>query len=126
MSLHHSAASPTETCSGWTEGHSSWGLSTRPASATLLESARFGSSRSAHGERSSDGRRDRQWVTDPESHREAIFEAFERSPDRTYGGTSIGLGLSVARQLARLMGGDLTYDHTGFESVFRLTLPAAG
>ena len=36
---------------------------------------------------------------------------------------SVGLGLHVARVLARLMGGDLTYDHDGREAVFRLDLP---
>jgi signal transduction histidine kinase len=35
---------------------------------------------------------------------------------------SIGLGLTVGRQLARLMGGDVTYRHDG-ESVFTVTLP---
>jgi signal transduction histidine kinase len=35
---------------------------------------------------------------------------------------SIGLGLTVGRQLARLMGGDVTYRHNG-ESVFTVTLP---
>ena len=36
---------------------------------------------------------------------------------------SVGLGLTVSRQLARLMGGDLVYDHTGDESKFTLSLP---
>ena len=31
--------------------------------------------------------------------------------------------IHVARLLARLMGGDLTYDHDGDDSIFRLTLP---
>ncbi len=35
------------------------------------------------------------------------------------------LSLSVSQQLARLMNGDLTYDHGGDRSVFRLLLPAA-
>ncbi|GBE20706.1 MAG TPA: HAMP domain-containing histidine kinase [Actinobacteria bacterium] len=37
---------------------------------------------------------------------------------------AIGLGLAVARQLARLMDGDLTYERRGAHTVFRLTLPA--
>jgi signal transduction histidine kinase len=51
-----------------------------------------------------------------------MFEPYER-----VGGTSspesVGLGLTVARTLARLMGGDVTYHHDG-KAVFRLTLPA--
>jgi signal transduction histidine kinase len=51
-----------------------------------------------------------------------MFEPYERvggsaSPD------SVGLGLTVAQMLARLMGGDVTYHHDG-TAVFRLTLPA--
>lgn len=38
---------------------------------------------------------------------------------------SVGLGLSVARQLAELMGGSLTYHRDLNETVFRLELPAA-
>jgi signal transduction histidine kinase len=33
------------------------------------------------------------------------------------------LGLAVARRLARLMEGSLTYERTGTISVFELTLP---
>ena len=51
-----------------------------------------------------------------------MFEPYER-----VGGSStpesVGLGLTVARTLARLMGGDVTYEHDG-RAVFRLTLPA--
>lgn len=38
---------------------------------------------------------------------------------------SVGLGLSVARQLASMMGGSLTYQRDGGETVFRLELPSA-
>ena len=38
---------------------------------------------------------------------------------------AIGIGLSVARHLARLMDGDLTYRREGGWSVFRLSLPGA-
>lgn len=56
--------------------------------------------------------------------RDRIFEPYHRA-HRTPGGTeSVGLGLTVSRHLARLMGGDLTYDFTGGRSVFALSLPA--
>jgi len=39
--------------------------------------------------------------------------------------SAMGLGLSVARRLARVMGGDLTYERRDSSSVFTLTLPLA-
>lgn len=54
---------------------------------------------------------------------EAIFEPYHGMiADRGLPG-SVGLGLTVSRQLARLMGGDLVYHHGGEGSVFTLTLP---
>lgn len=58
----------------------------------------------------------------PAAERERIFEAYERAGDSGVVG-SVGLGLHVARVLARLMDGDLTYHHDGSDSIFRLELP---
>jgi signal transduction histidine kinase len=54
-------------------------------------------------------------------HHEAIFVPyFQTGEDRVLG--SLGLGLSISRELARHMGGDLTYAYDGGQSVFRLQL----
>jgi signal transduction histidine kinase len=50
-----------------------------------------------------------------------IFEPYVTAHTGVAG--SVGLGLSVARQLAVLMGGSLSYRREGDESVFRLELP---
>jgi signal transduction histidine kinase len=61
----------------------------------------------------------------PQQHLERIFDPFwqvEPAPTRRYGGTGIGLG--VARNLTRLLGGDLTVNSTeGVGSVFTVRLP---
>lgn len=53
-----------------------------------------------------------------------IFQAF-KTGSRSSHPSSVGLGLPVARQLARLMGGDVTYRHQDGNSVFTLRLPEA-
>ena len=58
----------------------------------------------------------------PVADRERVFEPYTRVHAVT-GPGSMGLGLPVSRQLARLMDGDLTYDFVAGESVFELTLP---
>ena len=54
--------------------------------------------------------------------RERIFDRYYRARQTPGITASAGLGLTVSRELARLMDGDLTYHHDG-ESVFTLILP---
>ncbi len=61
----------------------------------------------------------------PAEHRERIFEKFHRVDDTlTAEKSGAGLGLSIARQLARGLGGDLTFSpRSGGGAEFILTLP---
>ncbi len=60
----------------------------------------------------------------PPEDREHIFEPYRTAHDQIGQPASVGLGLTVSRQLARLMDGDLEYLRDGPWSVFRLTLPS--
>jgi signal transduction histidine kinase len=61
----------------------------------------------------------------PPEHRERIFEKFHRVDDAlTAEKTGAGLGLSIARQLARGLGGKLRYEpRAGAGAEFVLELP---
>lgn len=54
-----------------------------------------------------------------------IFEPYGRGSNARLNPSSVGLGLSVSRQLARLMSGDLVYERHAGLTRFVLTLPAA-
>ena len=60
-----------------------------------------------------------------EEERERIFEPYTTAHPVSGVTAAVGLGLTVSRQLARLMSGDLTYRCEKGESTFRLTLPVS-
>ncbi len=59
------------------------------------------------------------------SERRSVFAAYERVHDRAGTPDSLGLGLTISRRLARMMGGDVVYDHVDGWSLFSLLLPLA-
>ncbi len=59
----------------------------------------------------------------PFKQREAIFDRYYRARQVPGLTASVGLGLTVSRQLARSMDGDLIYAHDGEEAIFELSLP---
>ncbi len=61
----------------------------------------------------------------PNKDRDRIFKQYERANGGREFEESLGLGLTISRQLANRMGGDLTYRHDGDESIFELSLPRA-
>lgn len=61
----------------------------------------------------------------PEDEWETIFEPYHRYHSESTQPGSVGLGLTVSRNLADLMGGSLTYRHENGTSIFNLRLPRA-
>jgi len=61
----------------------------------------------------------------PEEARDLIFEPYRQAHKERGVTASIGIGLTVSRRLARLMGGDLVYRFENGESTFELALPGA-
>ena len=58
----------------------------------------------------------------PLEKRETIFEPFQSTGGGSKAPAAMGLGLTVSRQLANLMGGELSYDYVDGWSEFRLSL----
>lgn len=61
----------------------------------------------------------------PEEEWERIFDPYYRYDSEPSQPGSVGLGLTVARRLAELMEGNLTYRHDNGTSIFTLRLPKA-
>ena len=54
---------------------------------------------------------------------ERIFEPYVRTRESLSQPASVGLGLTISRRLARLMGGDVIYRRAGGETTFELSVP---
>jgi two-component system sensor histidine kinase KdpD len=61
----------------------------------------------------------------PDADRNRIFLPYEVTGEAATQPASVGLGLTVSRDLAERMGGTLTYDHSNGRSVFEVLLPNA-
>jgi signal transduction histidine kinase len=61
----------------------------------------------------------------PSDRADLIFEPYVGSNREGTMPASVGLGLSVARQLTRLMDGDLRYERRDGWTIFTLSLPLA-
>ncbi len=59
----------------------------------------------------------------PNDRIEAIFQPYERAHTEPTQPGSVGLGLAVARQLTRMMGGDLQYIRSDGETRFEMSVP---
>lgn len=59
----------------------------------------------------------------PKDHQETVFEAYAQAEQTRKVSGSVGLGLHVARTLARAMHGDLSYRYENSTSIFELALP---
>jgi len=62
----------------------------------------------------------------PPALQEQVFQPYARAHEAGTQPASVGLGLSIARELARLMGGDVNHTRDGDWTRFELLLPLAG
>lgn len=59
----------------------------------------------------------------PDEYRDQMFDAYKHQPADTGNPNSMGLGLTVSKTLAELMGGQLSYQRTNERNSFKLSLP---
>ena len=58
----------------------------------------------------------------PRDQRDRVFQPFHRLSDELVGPAGTGIGLSIARSLARMHGGDLTLQESDIGACFRVEL----